>query len=421
MQILTPIVIDLMNPDPLPIINAKQGDTGRGIRVTVTTDGQICQCASEEVNIFIRKPDGKLIYNGCDIQGGDVVVMFTSQALAVHGQLQVELEILSGEKKVSTPIAVINVLPTNINAEAIESTNEFNRYETIITEMEASEAERSEAEDKRVAAEAARAEAESERSEAEGDRAAAETERISAETERMKAEALRTQAEALRRQAEEARAAAEELREAAKLAMQQATEAANAAAEAARDYVLGDISEKTITFTEATERVDLESGESMATLFGKIKKWSSDLVTGAGSTLLGRLFSSGKVLISDNDGKVAESDVSTKDLANISGTTGNLQEQLTELNGKLLKVKWVLLTTEFESANVAIGAADISLEGKTIVCAFAKVNDVTSNTGFPYHICCFVSAKLVQAVLYSYGRWTAENEKINMVAYVLYI
>ena len=64
MQILTPIVIDLMNPDPLPIINAKQGDTGRGIRVTVTTDGQICQCASEEVNIFIRKYERTEIYCG---------------------------------------------------------------------------------------------------------------------------------------------------------------------------------------------------------------------------------------------------------------------------------------------------------------------------------------------------------------------
>ncbi len=320
MQILTPIVIDLMNPDPLPIINAKQGDTGRGIRVTVTTDGQICQCASEEVNIFIRKPDGKLIYNGCDIQGGDVVVMFTSQALAVHGQLQVELEILSGEKKVSTPIAVINVLPTNINAEAIESTNEFNRYETIITEMEASEAERSEAEDKRVAAEAARAEAESERSEAEGDRAAAETERISAETERMKAEALRTQAEALRRQAEEARAAAEELREAAKLTMQQATEAANAAAEAAGAYVLGDISGKTVTFTEAVERANIESEESTATIFGKIKKWFSDLKDAAFASIANNLTttSAGSVLDA-RQGKV-------------------LSDQLTELNGNLPRI-----------------------------------------------------------------------------------
>ncbi|MCI8276300.1 MAG: BppU family phage baseplate upper protein, partial [Lachnospiraceae bacterium] len=327
MQILTPIVIDLMNPDPLPIINAKQGDTGRGIRVTVTTDGQICQCASEEVNIFIRKPDGKLIYNGCDIQGGDVVVMFTSQALAVHGQLQVELEILSGEKKVSTPIAVINVLPTNINAEAIESTNEFNRYETIITEMEASEAERSEAEDKRVAAEAARAEAESERSEAEGDRAAAETERISAETERMKAEALRTQAEALRRQAEEARAAAEELREAAKLTMQQATEAANAAAEAAGAYVLGDISGKTVTFTEAVERANIESEESTATIFGKIKKWFSDLKDAAFASIANNLTttSAGSVLDA-RQGKV-------------------LSDQLTELNGNLPTVANNLTTT----------------------------------------------------------------------------
>lgn len=85
MTILTPIVIDLMNPDPLPIVNAKQGDTGRGIRVTATVDGQVCQFSSEEINIFIRKPDGKLIYNGCEVQSGDVVAMLTNQALAVPG------------------------------------------------------------------------------------------------------------------------------------------------------------------------------------------------------------------------------------------------------------------------------------------------------------------------------------------------
>ena len=131
-MILTPIVIDLMNPDPLPVINAKQGDTARGIRATITMDGQICQLASEEANIFIRKPDGKLIYNGCTIEGGDIVATFTNQALAVPGRLQVELEILSGEEKISTPIAMVNVLPTNIDGKAIESTNEFERYETIV-------------------------------------------------------------------------------------------------------------------------------------------------------------------------------------------------------------------------------------------------------------------------------------------------
>ena len=38
-----------------------------------------------------------------------------------------------------------------------------------------------------------------------------------------------------------------------------------------------DISDDLITFTESGERTNIQSGESIATLFGKIKKWFSDL------------------------------------------------------------------------------------------------------------------------------------------------
>lgn len=59
----------------------------------------------------------------------------------------------------------------------------------------------------------------------------------------------------------------------------EAAEAANAAAEAASAYILGDISNKTVTFSEADARENLSTGESTATLFGKIKKFFSDLKT----------------------------------------------------------------------------------------------------------------------------------------------
>lgn len=51
------------------------------------------------------------------------------------------------------------------------------------------------------------------------------------------------------------------------------------AAEAAESYVLGDISNKTVVFSEASTRENINTGESTSTLFGKIKKWFSDLGT----------------------------------------------------------------------------------------------------------------------------------------------
>lgn len=59
----------------------------------------------------------------------------------------------------------------------------------------------------------------------------------------------------------------------AQQAANEAAQAANAAAEAAGAYVLGDISEKTAAFEEASAISELLSGESMAILFGKVKKW----------------------------------------------------------------------------------------------------------------------------------------------------
>lgn len=49
------------------------------------------------------------------------------------------------------------------------------------------------------------------------------------------------------------------------------------AAEAAESYVLGDISNKTVVFSEASTRENINTRESTSTLFGKIKKWFSDL------------------------------------------------------------------------------------------------------------------------------------------------
>lgn len=68
-----------------------------------------------------------------------------------------------------------------------------------------------------------------------------------------------------------------------------ATERAMSAAEAAEGYVLGDVSGKTVAFTEAASRNNVSTGESLATLFGKIKKCFSDLGTAAFKTVANNL------------------------------------------------------------------------------------------------------------------------------------
>ena len=95
---------------------------------------------------------------------------------------------------------------------------------------------------------------------------------------------------------------------AANIAAQGADEAkqeALDAAEEAKFYVLGDISSKTVTFSEASSRGNINTGESTATLFGKIKKWFSDLGAAAFHTVANNLSTNAEGSVLDaRQGKV---------------------------------------------------------------------------------------------------------------------
>lgn len=56
-----------------------------------------------------------------------------------------------------------------------------------------------------------------------------------------------------------------------------ATNRAEEAAERAEGLVIGDISEKTVTFVQAAERSGIQSGDSLAIAFGKLAKYCADL------------------------------------------------------------------------------------------------------------------------------------------------
>lgn len=87
---------------------------------------------------------------------------------------------------------------------------------------------------------------------------------------------METAAAAANSAADTAASAAQTAQTAAQTA-NDAADTANAAAESASAYVLGDISEKTVTFEKDADRIELESADSTATLFGKLKKWLEDL------------------------------------------------------------------------------------------------------------------------------------------------
>lgn len=199
METIRHVTVDLYKAEIVPVVKCKQYDTGRQIGVRLTDNGQIFDITGAETRIFAKKPDGTLVYNNAvTVSNNEAVFNITSQMSAVTGKLMVEIRAVKDDRVVSSPIAMLDVLPSNINDGAIESTNEFVVLEEFVkwaqenipkieqTEAgrEAAEAIRNTAEDARKMAETARKNAESEREAAEDGRQTAETKRETAEAQR---------------------------------------------------------------------------------------------------------------------------------------------------------------------------------------------------------------------------------------------
>ena len=129
-------------------------------------------------------------------------------------------------------------------------------------------------------------------------------------------------------QADTAISQAQTATSAANIAAQGANEAkqeALEAAEAAESYVLGDISNKTVVFSEASTRENINTGESTSTLFGKIKKWFSDLGAAAFHAVANNLTTNTEGSVLDaRQGKVlgdAINQLNTKTTPEISSPT----------------------------------------------------------------------------------------------------
>lgn len=119
-------------------------------------------------------------------------------------------------------------------------------------------------------------------SNAESIRVANENERIANESIRTTSESERCAHEDERMVSENTRIDNEKLRQVTldecQLAIQNAETATNAAYDAAEKvlaYITGDVSDKTVTFSESTDFNNISSGDSLEILFGKIQKYLS--------------------------------------------------------------------------------------------------------------------------------------------------
>lgn len=100
-----------------------------------------------------------------------------------------------------------------------------------------------------------------------------------------------------------------------------AADKANTAADKALEIVNGNISNKTVSFTAATSRTNIVSGETLSTLFGKIQKYLGDLKASAYADIANNLTTTssglvldarqGKILYDSIKDEVTENDIDT--------------------------------------------------------------------------------------------------------------
>lgn len=116
-------------------LSFKQGDTGRGLYITLTENGDIFNIPQHCVAVFTAlKPDGTIIFNDCEINGNEIVYTHTAQTAAVTGKVDCELRLYgAGNTLITSPHFTIFVHPT-VYFDQIESKDEINTLTNLIYE-----------------------------------------------------------------------------------------------------------------------------------------------------------------------------------------------------------------------------------------------------------------------------------------------
>ena len=121
------IYLDLFKTGRQGVVRVTQNDTARVLCVSLTQDGKPYALSADATAVLrVLKPDGKVLYNACNIENGDAYYEFTAQTVSVTGTLQCAIVIYGADNKIiSTPQFLISVSKTVGTDEGIESTDEY--------------------------------------------------------------------------------------------------------------------------------------------------------------------------------------------------------------------------------------------------------------------------------------------------------
>lgn len=120
-------------------VRVKKGDTARKLLIHLADNGYPYHISNDCYAVFTaRKPDGKVVFNDCNIEECVIIYAFTEQTVAVAGLVDSEIILYgSNGKQLTSASFHIIVEDTIYDTETeIESTNEYNALAALIAEVQ---------------------------------------------------------------------------------------------------------------------------------------------------------------------------------------------------------------------------------------------------------------------------------------------
>lgn len=326
--------------------------------------------------VYVKKPSGNAVYNNASVSGNDVTVDVTTQMFAEFGQSILQIQISKNSDNLVTFSQPVNVHENNTDEDAPKSENES----TILQDVKAATAAANEA----------------------------------AESANDAAEEAESKAQAADQAAQSANEASQQIQQNAAAGNYSAsvsvgtvttgdpgTQAQIYNSGTKKDAIfnfiipqgpqgetgpqgpegpqgpagsLDDIETATVTFSQASSRTNINSGDSIGTLFGKIRKWFADLGTAAfqGVSNVLTQTSSGYVLDARQGKALDDKKVNKESIVNNLLTTESgyvldarqgkiLDEKITQLSENLLKAQ--AFSAQLDVDGFYNGSLDVGIEG----------------------------------------------------------
>ena len=127
--------LDIHESSAQAALRVKKGDTARRLLITLTERGKPYEITKDCKAVFTaRKPDGKLLYNACNVQGNRIIYTLTAQTAAAAGEVCCELRLYGGDAALITSPRFLLLVDDTVysDGDLVESSSEFSALTELL-------------------------------------------------------------------------------------------------------------------------------------------------------------------------------------------------------------------------------------------------------------------------------------------------